>query len=148
MCSQYDFYSYFCAFLYDYLPLLHVKEYLMGREQEWATLLACMLFIGTETCMVRTCHTSQQLLQNCPWRHLGGWVMLWSAEVMLDGQRKRVDIPAHTRTAHKGLLQKRLEEDRSRIVPHAPLPPPLQNDPTGQGTELNWCWSLCISQRY
>ena len=30
---------------------------------------------------------------------------------MLDGQHQRVDIPARASTAHKGLLQKRLEED-------------------------------------
>ena len=35
----------------------------------------------------------------------------WSAEEMLDSQHQRVDIPAHARTAHRGLLQKRLEED-------------------------------------
>ena len=35
----------------------------------------------------------------------------WSAEEMVDGQHQTVDIPAHARTAHKGLLQKRLEED-------------------------------------
>ena len=34
-----------------------------------------------------------------------------SAEEMLDGQCQRVDVPASARTAHKGLLQKRLEED-------------------------------------
>ena len=32
-------------------------------------------------------------------------------EEMLDGQRQRVDIPAHARTADKGLLQESLEED-------------------------------------
>ena len=37
--------------------------------------------------------------------------MLWSAEEVLDGQRQRVDIPAHARAALKGLMQKRLEED-------------------------------------
>ena len=42
---------------------------------------------------------------------LGGWATPWSAEEMLDGRRQRVDIPAHARTVHKGLLQKRLEED-------------------------------------
>ena len=36
--------------------------------------------------------------------------MPWSAEEMLDGQHPKVDFPAHARTAHKGLLQKRLEE--------------------------------------
>ena len=33
---------------------------------------------------------------------------------------QRVDIPAHARTAHKGLLQKRLEEDICWIIPHVP----------------------------
>ena len=39
---------------------------------------------------------------------------------MLAGQRQRVDIPAHVRTARKGLLQKGLEEDLCRIVRHVP----------------------------
>ena len=30
---------------------------------------------------------------------------------VLDGQHQRVDIPARAKTAHDGLLQKRLEED-------------------------------------
>ena len=37
--------------------------------------------------------------------------MLWSAREVLDGQRQNVDIPAHVRTAHNGLLQRRLEKD-------------------------------------
>ena len=41
----------------------------------------------TETHMVRACHTPQHHLQNHPSEHLGGWVMLRSAEEMLDGQR-------------------------------------------------------------
>ena len=44
-------------------------------------------------------------------RYLRGLETPLSAEEMLDGQHQRVDIPAHTRAAHKGLLQKRLEED-------------------------------------
>ena len=48
---------------------------------------------------------------NHPPGHLGGWATPWSAEEMLDGQHQRVDIPGHTRTGYKGLLQKRLEED-------------------------------------
>ena len=43
---------------------------------------------------------------------------------------KRVDIPAHAITAHKGFLQNWLEED----VPPLCLP----DDPIGQRTELNW----------
>ena len=34
-----------------------------------------------------------------------------TAEEKLDGQRQRVDIPAHARATNKSLLQKRLEED-------------------------------------
>ena len=51
-----------------------------------------------------------------PWR-VGNAVI---AVEMLDEQRQRVDIPAHARTAHKGLLQKRLEEGLCLIVPHVP----------------------------
>ena len=39
---------------------------------------------------------------------------------MLDGQHQRVDMSAHARIAHKGLLQKRLEEDLSWTVPYDP----------------------------
>ena len=55
----------------------------------------------------------------------GGWATPWAAEEMLDGQNQRLDIPALARTAHKGLLQKRLP----------PSCPP--DDSIGQGTELN-----------
>ena len=61
--------------------------------------------------MVRACHTPQQPVHNHPSGHLGVWETPWSAVKMLDGQHQRADIPAHARTAHKGLLQKRLEED-------------------------------------
>ena len=85
----------------------------------------------TETCMVRACHMPRQPLQNHPSGHLGGWAMPWSAEEMLDGQHQRMDIPAQTRPAHKGLLQKRLEEDFCWIVPHVP---PTTHSVKG----LNW----------
>ena len=49
--------------------------------------------------------------QKHPSGHLGGRVMPRLAQAMLVGQHQRVDIPAHARTAHKGLLQKRLEEN-------------------------------------
>ena len=57
--------------------------------------------------------------------------MPWSAEEMLDGQHRRMDIPAKARTAHKGLLQKTLEE----ALLNGPSCPP--DDPIGQGTPLN-----------
>ena len=71
--------------------------------------------------MVQACHTPQQPLQNHPLGHLGGWAMLWLAEEMLDGQHQRVDIPTNAKTAHKGLLQKNLEEDLCWIIPPVPL---------------------------
>ena len=60
--------------------------------------------------------------------------MLWSAEEMLDGQHQRVDISAHARTVHNGLLQKRLEEDLCWIICRVPT-----NDPLVKG--LNWTTS-------
>ena len=56
-------------------------------------------------------HTPGRPVQNHSSGHLGGWAMPWSAEEKLDGQYQRADIPAHARAAHKGLLQRRLEED-------------------------------------
>ena len=61
--------------------------------------------------MVRARHTSRQPLQNHPSGHLGGWMMPWSAEELLEGQHQILDIPAYARAAHMGLLQKRLKED-------------------------------------
>ena len=92
--------------------------------------------------MVRACHMPQQPLQKHPSRHLGGWAMQWSAEEMLDGQHQKVDIPAYARSAHKGLLQKRLEENLFWIVPNVP-----PNNSVAQGPELNWngCCLLCVT---
>ena len=86
-----------------------------------------------ETCMVRARHTPLQPLQNHPSGYLKGWATPWSAEDIEDSQHQRVDIPAHARTAHKGLVQKSLEEDLCWIVHRVP-----HDDPTSQGTELNW----------
>ena len=65
-------------------------------------------------------------------------------EEMLNGQHQRVDITAHTRTAHNGLLQKRLEEGLCWIVLH--FPPMTQS--VRDWTELNWtrwhCLPLCV----
>ena len=61
--------------------------------------------------MARAYHMPQQPLQNHPSGHLGGWATPWSAEEALGRQQQRVGIPASFRTAHKGLLQRRLKED-------------------------------------
>ena len=74
-----------------------------------------------EPLFLRTCRTPRQPLQHHPSGHLRGWATLWLVEEMLDGQHQRVDVPAHARTAHNGLLQTRLEEDLCRIVPQVSL---------------------------
>ena len=64
--------------------------------------------------------------------------MPWSAEEMLDEQFQRVDIPAHARIAHNGLLQKNqniLGEDLHSTVHHVPLTTQLVNGL--DRTELN-----------
>ena len=86
----------------------------------------------TDTCMVRACQTQQQPLKNHRSGHLGGWVTPWSEEEMLDGQHQRVDIPAHAKTAHKGLLQKKI--GRGSLLNRLLCPP---DDLIGEGTELN-----------
>ena len=60
------------------------------------------------------------------------WATPWLAEEILDRQTQRVDIPAHARTAHKGLLQKRLGIG---FLLNRPLR--LPDNPFDQGTELN-----------
>ena len=60
-------------------------------------------------CFTRmSCATTASLKPSfrAPWR-MGDAV---STEEMLDGQRQRVDIPAHGRSAHNNLPHKRLEE--------------------------------------
>ena len=75
------------------------------------TFLVHNLYHYAKTTSVRACHTPRLPLHHHPSGHLGGWATLWLAEEMLDGQHQRVNIPAHARTTHKGLLQKRLGED-------------------------------------
>ena len=116
---------------------------LLGTQDQWQGAEQDQLPCGStgtssgnsqemETSMVWACHTSWQPLQNHSAGYLGGWVTLWSAEEMLDGQHQIADIPAHARSAHKGPLQKRLEEDLRWIMSYP------CDDPIGQGTELKW----------
>ena len=88
--------------------LLGAQDQRLGAEQDQLPCGSTGTSSGkcqeAETRMVRACHTP---------RHLGEWATPWWVEKMLDGQHQRVDIPAHARTANKGLLQKRPEEDFS-----------------------------------
>ena len=54
-------------------------------------------------------------------------------EEVLNGQRKRVDFPAHARTVHNDLPRKK---DWKRISAESSIMSP--DNPIGQGTELNW----------
>ena len=56
-------------------------------------------------------HTTTNDLQHHPSGYVGGCATPRSAEEMLDGQHRIVDIPARARTAHNGPLQKRVNED-------------------------------------
>ena len=95
--------------------LLRAQDQRLGAEQDQLhggfTRFSSVNWQQTETCMVRTCHTPRQPLQNHPPGYLGGWATPWSAEEMLDGQHQRVDTSAPARAAHKRLLKKRLDED-------------------------------------
>ena len=146
--EQFDHYYYYITLLLNYFFMLGgraggftiiLSVFSAGRKytsSEGSSSANCQ---KTETCMVRACHTPRQPFHDSL-RHLGVWATPWSAEETLDGQHQRVDILAHARTAHKGLLQKRLEEDLCWIVPHVPRRPSRSRD----WTELNWRW-LTIS---
>ena len=105
----------------------------------------------TETCIVWACHPPRQPLQNHHSGHFGGRATPWSEEEMMDGQHPRVEIPAHARTAHNGLLEKRLEENLRWIVCH--VPPTTRFVKGLKWTELNnkdagnlvYVWRLHIS---
>ena len=56
-----------------------------------------------------TCHGSpSKTILQAPWRVDDAVI---GRKIMLGGQHQRVDISARARSAHKGLLQKRLKED-------------------------------------
>ena len=112
--------------------LLGAQDQRLGAEQDQIPCESTGFSSGscqeTKTFMIRACHTPRQPLQNHPSRHLGGWATPWSPEEILDGQHQRVDIPAHARTARKGLLQRR--PGRGSPLNRLPSPP---DDPIGQG---------------
>ena len=56
-------------------------------------------------------HATTAPKKKLPSGHFGGWALPWLAEEVPDGQQQKVAIPSHARAAHKGFLQKRLEED-------------------------------------
>ena len=70
--------------------------------------------------------------------------MPWLAEKMLDGQHQRVDIPAHTRTSHKGLLQNRLTKDLCWLVPGSP---PTTQSVKGLNRVISYCSCMCSSSK-
>ena len=117
--------------------LLGTKDQKLGAEQDplphGPTETSSGNCQKTETCMVWACHVPWQPAWNYPSGFCGGWAVLEQAEEMLDGQHQRVGIYAHARTAHDGLLHKRLEEDLCWIICHV-----LLNKPVSQGTEVNW----------
>ena len=85
-------------------------------------------------------HPSGDIGQNHPSGNIGEWAMPWLAEEMLDGQHQRVDIAAHTRTTHNGLLQRDWKRSSAELVLTSPRRPNRSRD----WTELNWTNYLSI----
>ena len=138
LCLEFfrDFYDFFLG---GSVGQIIYREYIVFRGSNISCSLACGsagVSSGnsqeTEACMVRECHMPWQPPRNHPSGDFWGWATPWSAEEMLDGLHQRVDIQAHARIAHKGLLQKRPKKDLCWIVLHVP------DNPIDQGTELNW----------
>ena len=78
----------------------------------------------TETGMVRACHMPRQPVQNILQETLeGGQCCCWQRKCWMDNIKKW-NLLALARTAHKGLLQKRFEEDLCWIVLQTSPPPP------------------------
>ena len=86
----------------------------------------------TEICMVWACHTPRQPLQHHPSGHLEGRATPWSAEEMLDGHHRRMDIPCPCQNCSQGLPVEKTGTG-SLLNRHSCQP----DDLIGQGTELN-----------
>ena len=86
----------------------------------------------TESCMLRACHTLQQPLQNHPSGHPGVWVTPCRQRKCYMDNVKEWTSPAHARTARRASAEK---TGRGSLRNRPSRPP---DDPTGQGTELNW----------
>ena len=117
--------------------LLGAQDQRLGAEQDQppcgSTGTSSDSCNEAETCMVQTCDTPRQPLQNHPSEQLGRWATPWSAEEMLDGKHQRADVFAHARTADNGLLQKKT--GRGSLLNRPSCSP---DEPIGQGTELNF----------
>ena len=74
-----------------------------ARNPKLAKIPGVRLGVGRNSVVTSSPHPSSSVADK-----LGGRETRWSAEEMLDGLRQRLDIPAHARTANKGLLQNRL----------------------------------------
>ena len=77
----------------------------------------------------------QQPVQNHSSGRRWGWAKPRSAEEMMFGQRQRAHIPAHAKTAHSVVLQKKPEGDLCWIIGH--VPPMTQSVNGLDRTELN-----------
>ena len=72
----------------------------------------------TETHMVPAHHALKRPLKTIPRDTLEGGRRLGPQKIMLNGQRQRIDFPAHVGTAHGSLSNRGLEENLLWIVSH------------------------------
>ena len=91
--------------------------------------------------MVRACHTPWQLLQNHPSGHLGGWVMLWSAEeIGMNIIKEWTSLPMP-----ELLTRACCRKDWNRIS--ADSSPMFSDNLIGQGNGLNWTTKIKVQIR-
>ena len=139
-CIQFVFNSTCSSYLLEKLQSSQEPSFSLKSNQTlffYSWQVVCGDCQETEAHPVWACHLPRHTLQNHLPQHLGGWAKLWRAEEMLVGQHQRVDIPAIAKSAHDGLLQKRLEEDLCWLI--------LQVPPKTQSVK-GWNWTeLCMA---
>ena len=107
-------------------------------------LLAKLMVLLHQILFNLTIADTAEAFQNHP-GHLGGWVVPWLTEEILDGQCLRVDIPAQARTAHNGLLA---GKTGGRFLLNRPSCNNTPNNQISHGTEMNWRWGRGVFLGY
>ena len=108
------FFSFFFFFFLFSQGNFSVSHTWSARPTTGASKISCLVVLFWQLSRQENLHGSSMshamtASPKHPSRRHEFWATPWLAEEILDRQTQRVDIPAHARTAHKGLLQKRLE---------------------------------------
>ena len=143
LCSEPDCYLCFgdlyFALIWPSPYLLHgAQDQWLGEEQDYfpcgSTGTSSCHCQGTNTCMIRACHTSRQPLQNHFSGHLGGWATPRSAKkCWMDNTREWTSLPMQVllTLAYCRKHWKRISADWSVMSPRRP-------NRSRDWIELNW----------